>query len=75
MNLYNYFQISCGCHHSALITREGILYVWGRNLDGQLGNGTRKEILKPMPLSSPPSTAAASSVKVNIQLNERKIHF
>ncbi|KAJ9601762.1 hypothetical protein L9F63_000054, partial [Diploptera punctata] len=53
-------QISCGCHHSALVTRDGVLYVWGRNLDGQLGNGTRKEILKPSPLSTPPVTAAAA---------------
>ncbi|XP_072761626.1 uncharacterized protein Ca isoform X2 [Anoplolepis gracilipes] len=43
-------QISVGCHHNALITKDGSLYTWGRNLDGQLGNGTRKEVPIPTPL-------------------------
>ncbi|XP_029179044.1 uncharacterized protein LOC114946614 isoform X2 [Nylanderia fulva] len=43
-------QISAGCHHNALITKDGSLYTWGRNLDGQLGNGTRKEEPIPTPL-------------------------
>ncbi|XP_050454237.1 uncharacterized protein LOC126852967 isoform X1 [Cataglyphis hispanica] len=43
-------QISTGCHHNALITKDGSLYTWGRNLDGQLGNGTRKEVSIPTPL-------------------------
>lgn len=42
------FQISCGCHHSALVTDKGMIYTWGRNLDAQLGNGARtKEALYP----------------------------
>lgn len=41
-------QISCGCHHSALVTEKGQVYTWGRNLDAQLGNGARtKEALYP----------------------------
>jgi len=43
-------QISVGCHHNALITKDGSLYTWGRNLDGQIGNGTRREVLIPTPL-------------------------
>lgn len=43
-------QISAGCHHNALITKDGSLYTWGRNLDGQIGNGTRREVPIPMPL-------------------------
>ncbi|XP_014467574.1 PREDICTED: uncharacterized protein LOC106740753 isoform X2 [Dinoponera quadriceps] len=30
-------QISAGCHHNALITKDGFLYTWGRNFDGQIG--------------------------------------
>ncbi|KYN06247.1 X-linked retinitis pigmentosa GTPase regulator like protein, partial [Cyphomyrmex costatus] len=44
-------QISAGCHHNALITKDGSLYTWGRNLDGQIGNGTRREVSIPTPLS------------------------
>ncbi|XP_024872319.1 uncharacterized protein LOC112454915 [Temnothorax curvispinosus] len=43
-------QISAGCHHNALITKDGSLYTWGRNLDGQIGNGTRREVSRPTPL-------------------------
>ncbi|KAK2577382.1 hypothetical protein KPH14_003497 [Odynerus spinipes] len=44
-------QITTGCHHNALLTKDGSLYTWGRNSDGQLGNGTRSEVLIPTPLS------------------------
>lgn len=47
-------QISCGCHHSALLTKDGTVYTWGRSLDGQVGNGTRREAPIPAPLTSPP---------------------
>ncbi|XP_036149418.1 uncharacterized protein LOC105829672 isoform X2 [Monomorium pharaonis] len=43
-------QISAGCHHNALVTKDGSLYIWGRNLDGQIGNGTRREVPIPTPL-------------------------
>ncbi|XP_011299545.1 uncharacterized protein ca [Fopius arisanus] len=44
-------QISTGCHHSALLTKDGTVYTWGRNLDGQIGNRTRKDVSIPTPLS------------------------
>ncbi|XP_046477721.1 uncharacterized protein ca [Neodiprion pinetum] len=47
-------QISTGCHHSCLLTKDGSVYVWGRNLDGQIGNGSRREVTIPMPLSYNP---------------------
>lgn len=62
--ILNEWQVSCGCHHSALLTREGVLYMWGRNLDGQLGSGTRKEIPIPTPLTSA-ATSATSNTRVN----------
>ncbi|XP_029664536.1 uncharacterized protein LOC115236290 isoform X3 [Formica exsecta] len=52
-------QISVGCHHNALITKDGSLYTWGRNLDGQLGNGTRKEMPIPTPLYYNPASIFA----------------
>lgn len=44
-------QISTGCHHSALLTKDGTVYCWGRNLDGQIGNGTRRDVNIPTPLT------------------------
>ncbi|XP_049853132.1 uncharacterized protein LOC126334689 isoform X3 [Schistocerca gregaria] len=55
-------QLSCGCHHSALLTSNGTLYVWGRNLDGQLGTGSRKEVLIPTPVASQKKQSPASTV-------------
>ncbi|XP_066992544.2 uncharacterized protein ca [Anabrus simplex] len=58
-------QISCGCHHSALLTKEGELYIWGRNLDGQVGNGSRKEVPIPTPMSSTPSVSMKSPTSIS----------
>ncbi|KAK3924364.1 Ultraviolet-B receptor UVR8 [Frankliniella fusca] len=40
-------EVACGCHHSALVTEEGRVYTWGRNIDGQLGHSGRKEAVIP----------------------------
>ncbi|XP_076756092.1 RCC1 and BTB domain containing protein claret isoform X2 [Xylocopa sonorina] len=52
-------QISTGCHHNALITKDGSLYTWGRNLDGQIGNGSRREVPIPTPLCYNPASIFA----------------
>ncbi|XP_054722034.1 uncharacterized protein LOC129231695 [Uloborus diversus] len=36
-------EASCGSHHSVLVTSNGEVYSWGRNSEGQVGNGVRKE--------------------------------
>ncbi|XP_015431451.1 PREDICTED: uncharacterized protein LOC107187791 [Dufourea novaeangliae] len=52
-------QISTGCHHNALVTRDGSLYTWGRNLDGQIGNGSKREVTIPTPLCYNPASIFA----------------
>nr|XP_018911932.1 PREDICTED: uncharacterized protein LOC109040440 isoform X2 [Bemisia tabaci] len=42
--------ISCGCHHSVILDEKGTVYTWGKNFDGQLGDGTRKAVLLPSPI-------------------------
>lgn len=40
-------QVSTGCNHSALLTKDGSLFLWGQNFEGQIGNGTRGEVQTP----------------------------
>ncbi|KAJ8687906.1 hypothetical protein QAD02_023701, partial [Eretmocerus hayati] len=47
-------QISTGFQHSALLTKDGTVYMWGRNLDGQLGAGFSRDVPQPTPLSLHP---------------------
>ncbi|XP_051115281.1 ultraviolet-B receptor UVR8 isoform X3 [Andrographis paniculata] len=42
-------KISAGYHHSAAITVDGELYVWGKNANGQLGLGKKAENIIPLP--------------------------
>ena len=43
-------QLSTGWNHSALLTKDGTVYIWGKNSRGQLGNNDRGEIVRPTPL-------------------------
>ncbi|XP_058799619.1 uncharacterized protein LOC131669061 isoform X2 [Phymastichus coffea] len=43
-------QISTGYYHSALLTKDGTICTWGRNLDGQLGTGMSRDVYIPEPL-------------------------
>ncbi|GLV44383.1 claret [Carabus blaptoides fortunei] len=40
-------QVATGCNHSALLTKDGSLYTWGQNFDGQIGNSSRNEVTSP----------------------------
>ncbi|KAL0300268.1 UNVERIFIED_CONTAM: Ultraviolet-B receptor UVR8, partial [Sesamum angustifolium] len=42
-------KIAAGYHHSAAITVDGELYVWGKNANGQLGLGKKAEKIIPLP--------------------------
>ena len=33
-------QVSCGYHHTAAVTMEGLCFAWGLNSHGQLGLGS-----------------------------------
>lgn len=36
-------SMACGSNHALLLTRDGEVYAWGRNTEGQLGLGNRKD--------------------------------
>jgi len=40
-------QVSAGGCHSAAVTQAGLVYTWGDNRHGQLGNGTQQDLLAP----------------------------
>lgn len=40
-------QAVCGSSHSVLVTLDGDVYTWGRNMDGQIGNNTRQDMKIP----------------------------
>ncbi|PIN18662.1 putative protein, contains RCC1 domain [Handroanthus impetiginosus] len=42
-------KIAAGYHHSAAITVDGELYIWGNNTNGQLGLGKKAEKIVPHP--------------------------
>ena len=41
-------QISLGCLHSAALKEDGSLWLWGRNEDGELGNGSDSDSSTPV---------------------------
>ncbi|XP_073294968.1 ultraviolet-B receptor UVR8 isoform X2 [Primulina huaijiensis] len=43
-------RISAGYHHSAAVTVDGELYIWGKNANGQLGLGKKAEKIIPVPV-------------------------
>lgn len=45
-------QVACGGHHTAAITSDGNLWIWGRGADGQLGRADHLESVR-APRSSP----------------------
>ncbi|KAH0515912.1 RCC1 and BTB domain-containing protein 1 [Microtus ochrogaster] len=40
-------QIACGYAHTLALTDDGLLYAWGANTYGQLGNGNKINVLNP----------------------------
>ena len=50
--LSNVISVSLGTYHSAAITKDGSLYMWGSNSYGQIGNGTKTNQLVPQKVFS-----------------------
>ncbi|XP_046670122.1 serine/threonine-protein kinase Nek8-like [Homalodisca vitripennis] len=46
-------QISCGDHHCAAVTRDGVLFTWGRGDSGRLGTGNEHNYCVPSRVTVP----------------------
>ncbi len=46
------YGIITGLHHTALITTDHRVFFWGRNNDGQIGNGTTLNVSNPVDITS-----------------------
>ena len=44
-------QVACGYKHTLALTDKGEVYAWGKNMFGQLGNGTRSSATVPIKVS------------------------
>lgn len=59
-------KVEVGSNHSIVVTTNGEVYAWGKNIDGQLGNGTKVgSSSTPVPVKTEsPSAFASSNAKV-----------
>jgi alpha-tubulin suppressor-like RCC1 family protein len=60
--------IAAGGEHSLAIGNDGNLYAWGKNNDGQLGNGTTKDSSIPMVVKLP-AGAMPMAVSAGVHFN------
>eukprot|EP00347_Sterkiella_histriomuscorum_P016506 403352920 len=49
---HNFTQLSCGYHHSAAVTSDGMILSWGRGIFGQLGHGDTENYSLPTPIEA-----------------------
>ena len=59
-SLSSVVMISAGNRHSACVTRVGVLYSWGCNPDGRLGNGTTIDACAPQKIILPTNEGVAA---------------
>jgi len=55
------FATVCGSLHTCGVTAAGVIYCWGSNRFGQLGDGTTSDRKSPVPVAGNLSFAAVSA--------------
>ena len=62
---FTYTQVAAGGAHTLAIGSDGILYSWGRNDHGQLGDGTTTDQYKPQPVNNPDTGQSFKTVRIS----------
>jgi RCC1 and BTB domain-containing protein len=62
--------ISCGTHHSLLLSSDGYIYVFGRNQFGELGNQNEENELSPYKINS-----ETKFIDISIALSLKGIYY
>jgi hypothetical protein len=65
-------RISCGQNHSLLLSNDGVIYAFGCNFWGQIGNGNKESQLRPVKLNHEKKfidIAAHSSLDISVSLS------
>jgi alpha-tubulin suppressor-like RCC1 family protein len=52
-NLSDVAAIACGQRHSLAVRKDGTVWAWGKNVDGQLGDGSITQRTTPVQVSLP----------------------
>jgi alpha-tubulin suppressor-like RCC1 family protein len=52
--------VQCGASHSMVLTDKGAVYAWGKNTQGQCGQGHTEDILRPREISKLYTAIAAA---------------
>lgn len=69
-------QVSLGENHSAALKKDGTLWLWGANWDGQLGNGSITSSSTPVKITLPDSGAAKINLsKCKITLSKKEYTY
>ena len=49
---HRFQQLACGYHHSAAVSKDGMVLTWGRGIFGQLGHGDTENYSLPTPVEA-----------------------
>jgi len=61
IRMRNVVSVSSGASHTMAITSDSTLWGWGKNLDGQLGNGTNRNSFEPIKIMDDVIAVSAGS--------------
>ncbi|KAJ0409787.1 hypothetical protein ATCC90586_005354 [Pythium insidiosum] len=60
--------VKCGAKHTVAVSRTGVVYAWGRGLEGQLGSGATHSSAQPQRVGLAIDEATASRMQLEAQV-------
>ncbi|GLE07733.1 hypothetical protein PINS_up018364 [Pythium insidiosum] len=59
--------VKCGAKHTVAVSRTGVVYTWGRGLEGQLGTGATQSAAQPQRVGLSIDEATATQMQIEAQ--------